>query len=298
MVRAAVPNDLSAAVVAIETELGTDPAGTLTNVKTYLQTEHNTDGTHKVSLVAMLAGTQTIAGTKTFSAANVHTGAETHSGIETHSGAETHSGREVFETYTNGSIIIKKSSVASPNASNCYLLIGSAESGAGAFYSIGFGYNSGATNAPGFIGLTTTDNGGNTKGKISFHTRNVTTDTAPTENAYVSEVGAIYAAGGFKQPGTNAETLKILRGSVNSIGTTTAGAGFTSAKTATGRYTITFDTNFSTAPSPSVISNGTVVTIIIVDATSVTTSSFGIRCFNSAFSLTDSAFEFVVAGPA
>mgnify|MGYP001600421189 CR=1 FL=1 len=44
--RAEVINDLSAAVVAIETELGTAPSGTKTDVKTYLQTEHETDGTH------------------------------------------------------------------------------------------------------------------------------------------------------------------------------------------------------------------------------------------------------------
>lgn len=35
------------ACIAIQTELGTDPAGSLNNVKTFLQTEHNTDGTHK-----------------------------------------------------------------------------------------------------------------------------------------------------------------------------------------------------------------------------------------------------------
>ena len=44
--RADVPNDLGAAIVAIQTELGTDPAGTLTDVKTFVQTEHATDGTH------------------------------------------------------------------------------------------------------------------------------------------------------------------------------------------------------------------------------------------------------------
>ena len=44
--RAEVPNDLGAAVVAVQTELGTDPAGTKADVKTYLQTEHNSDGTH------------------------------------------------------------------------------------------------------------------------------------------------------------------------------------------------------------------------------------------------------------
>ena len=41
-----VPNDLAADIIAIETELGTDPAGTKTDVKTYLQIEHATDGTH------------------------------------------------------------------------------------------------------------------------------------------------------------------------------------------------------------------------------------------------------------
>ena len=46
LARADVPNDLAAAVVAVQTELGTDPAGTKTNVKTYLQIEHQTDGTH------------------------------------------------------------------------------------------------------------------------------------------------------------------------------------------------------------------------------------------------------------
>src|SRR3990167_10328163 len=39
--------DLTNAVIKIETALGTDPAGSLTNVKTFLQTQHQTDGTHK-----------------------------------------------------------------------------------------------------------------------------------------------------------------------------------------------------------------------------------------------------------
>ncbi len=44
--RAEVINDLAAAVVAVQTELGTDPAGTKTDVKTFLQTEHAANGTH------------------------------------------------------------------------------------------------------------------------------------------------------------------------------------------------------------------------------------------------------------
>jgi len=55
LARADVPNDLAAAIVAIETELGTDPAGSLTDVKTYLQTEHGANGTHDATKVAMLA---------------------------------------------------------------------------------------------------------------------------------------------------------------------------------------------------------------------------------------------------
>ena len=45
--RKEVIEDLTAAVIAIENELGTDPAGSLTNVKTFLQLQHQTDGTHK-----------------------------------------------------------------------------------------------------------------------------------------------------------------------------------------------------------------------------------------------------------
>jgi hypothetical protein len=58
--RADVPNDMGAAIIALETELGTNPAGTVTDVKTFLQTEHNTDGTHDTSVVVTLTDTQTL----------------------------------------------------------------------------------------------------------------------------------------------------------------------------------------------------------------------------------------------
>ena len=92
LARAAVPNDLAAAVVAIETELGTDPAGTKTDVKTFLQVDHNTDGTEKISKTYMLdtgsANTYAIAPTPaitvytagnrfSFKAVNANTGAST-----------------------------------------------------------------------------------------------------------------------------------------------------------------------------------------------------------------------------
>jgi hypothetical protein len=41
------PNGLGAAVIAVETELGTDPAGSATDVKTRLDTSQNASGTIK-----------------------------------------------------------------------------------------------------------------------------------------------------------------------------------------------------------------------------------------------------------
>lgn len=53
--RAEVPNDLAAAVIAMETELGTDPAGTRADVKTFLQADHGTNGMHQYATVAKTA---------------------------------------------------------------------------------------------------------------------------------------------------------------------------------------------------------------------------------------------------
>jgi hypothetical protein len=44
--RAEVENDQNAAIVAIEAELGVNPSGSTSDVKTFLQVEHETDGTH------------------------------------------------------------------------------------------------------------------------------------------------------------------------------------------------------------------------------------------------------------
>jgi len=44
--RADVPNDLAAAIIAVQGELGTDPAGSASTVKARLAVEHNNSGTH------------------------------------------------------------------------------------------------------------------------------------------------------------------------------------------------------------------------------------------------------------
>ena len=50
------PNGLGAAVLAIETELGTDPAGTVADVKTRLDVSQNSDGTIKSSVITAGGG--------------------------------------------------------------------------------------------------------------------------------------------------------------------------------------------------------------------------------------------------
>ena len=64
--RAEVVEDLASSIVALETELGVDPAGGKTTVVARLDTEHNSDGTHDDSLVCVLSGVQTHTGAKTF----------------------------------------------------------------------------------------------------------------------------------------------------------------------------------------------------------------------------------------
>lgn len=49
LIRAATPNDLAAGMVSVQTTLGTNPQGSKSDVKTFLQVDHNTDGTEKIS---------------------------------------------------------------------------------------------------------------------------------------------------------------------------------------------------------------------------------------------------------
>ncbi len=65
--RASVINDLSAATIAIETELGTDPAGSQATVRARIDQEHNDDGTHDdVWVVTVSGNNQNVTGRKVF----------------------------------------------------------------------------------------------------------------------------------------------------------------------------------------------------------------------------------------
>ena len=64
--------------------------------------------------------------------------------------------------------------------------------GPGSLYSIGLGYNNGSTvKSPAEIGLVTTSATGVTKGALVFATRDVTTDTAPTERMRIDSSGNV-----------------------------------------------------------------------------------------------------------
>ena len=53
--RADVVNDLASAIIGVQGELGTNPAGSLTDVKTFLQTQHAADGAHSAVTATTLS---------------------------------------------------------------------------------------------------------------------------------------------------------------------------------------------------------------------------------------------------
>ena len=78
-------------------------------------------------------------------------------------------------------------------AANTYLQLGSADYATNGKFMIGFGYTDGATNthSPAYMGFDMTSSSGDTKGDLTFFTRNVTTDTAPTERMRINSSGNV-----------------------------------------------------------------------------------------------------------
>jgi hypothetical protein len=79
-------------------------------------------------------------------------------------------------------------------AANTYLQLGSDDYGASSNgkFMIGFGYTDATnTNSPAYIGFEETSSSGDTKGVLTFHTRDVITDTAPTERMRIDTSGRV-----------------------------------------------------------------------------------------------------------
>lgn len=101
-----------------------------------------------------------------------------------------------------------------------------------------------------------------------------------------------------------AEELRMVRGIVNADGSIAKGAGFTVARTATGKYTITFTNGtFSAEPAVSlaIYANGTNAGNLITlsdTAGGKDATKFGVFCLNpGSTTFIDSKFEFTAIGP-
>jgi hypothetical protein len=107
-------------------------------------------------------------------------------------------------------------------------------------YQIGFGYASGATNAPASIYALTTSNAGFNNNAICFATRGVTTDTAPTERMRVGSNGAVV----ISHADTASEGLRVIQ--------------TTAARTSGGALGLFYDDQGGTTqPTLMAIQNGT-----------------------------------------
>ncbi len=105
-------------------------------------------------------------------------------------------------TIPTGNLTIANPTAYAPSsvsAANSYIQLGSTDYGSGGSsnndgkFMIGFGYTDGATNtnSPAYIGFEETSTSGDTKGDLTFYTRNVITDTQPTKRMTIADDGNV-----------------------------------------------------------------------------------------------------------
>jgi hypothetical protein len=108
----------------------------------------------------------------------------------------------------------------------------------------------------------------------------------------MGSVGELFAA-------SSSENLRIVRGKVSSTGVTLLGSGFTSARTGTGAYTITFNTGFPAVggtPDITVSAEGS-STFVLAMVSLASPSVCTVRTVNASNTAVDATFHFVAAGP-
>ncbi len=107
---------------------------------------------------------------------------------------ETYGTNERLRINSAGTVRIKRAVSTSLGNDSIFLAIGDTENGANVNRMIGFGYNSnfGTSVYPASMGYTETDNSGNTKGALTFNTRNTTGATdVPVERLRITSDGKI-----------------------------------------------------------------------------------------------------------
>ena len=253
LVRAATPNDLAAAVIAVQTELGTNPRGAAASVKAFLQAEHTTAGLHT-------AFGQSLTITETVSA-----------GVSAvplllKSSLQAEKARFVISSNANLNLSINRDPVT-PSQDD-------------------------AGSPSWVLALNiSTDN--------FILQRSPAGSTSLTTLLTLNSSGAIAPIGGFTQPGTGGESLKIIRGIVNANGSIAEGTGFTVSGTTT-PYTITFTTAFSDVPSVVATVDSTAAgsedTFATVEAAAA--GSVDILIYDISAGADADKFHFIAIGPA
>lgn len=127
--------------------------------------------------------------------------------------------------------------------------------------------------------------------------------TAPTEKLQVqgnlATSGRVIASGGYTQPGTGGETLRIIRGRVDAGGLSRQGSGYSATRTAVGTYII----------APSTFFSGTVTFVVSLYGANnagrisavlsgISGNTLAIYTFNASGAPADSDFTFILIGPA
>ena len=114
-------------------------------------------------------------------------------------------------------------------AANTYLQLGSDDYGPSnnGKFMIGFGFTDATnTNSPAYIGYEEVSTSGDTYGDLTFYTRSVTTDTAPTERMRITSAGAVRVSkGGTAFTPLSYDGLVVQNGDATGIRIIDAGNG-------------------------------------------------------------------------
>ena len=122
-------------------------------------------------------------------------------------------------------------------------------------------------------------------------------DVIPPGTGILHATGEIIADGGYRQPGSGGETLRIIRGRVNLSGGILTGSGFSSVRLSVGLYEITFDTGFTGIPA--VVVTSSAIGAISTSTPVLTSNLVHVELrLSTTSTLADASFSFIAIGPA